>query len=113
MALLRNCRFVASVKMHCQGMRVEEAVQLFMDKALISKEAATMEARRGTVNPMYINYTLGKLLILKLRTDYQSEQGEAFSLKEFHDLLMTFGGGPIPLIRQYILKTSASRTDLL
>ena len=113
MGLLRNCRFVSSVNMHCRGMTVEESKKLFMEKALMSEKAAEMEARRGTFDPMYLNYNLGKLIIMKLRKDYEKEQGKNYSLKKFHDTFMKFGGVNLMIIRQNMLKKPGSFEDIL
>ena len=67
---------------------------------------ARKEALRGTFDPMYLNYTLGKLMILKLREDYRNEKGKEFSLKEFHDTFLSFGAPPIPLVREMMLRDS-------
>ena len=64
---------------------------------------ARREAMRGTFDPGYLNYTLGKLMILKLRSDYRREKGAAYSLKEFHDKLLSYGAPPLPLLRQVML----------
>ncbi|MHA2104951.1 MAG: DUF885 domain-containing protein [Candidatus Hodarchaeales archaeon] len=80
-ALMRNCRFVASVKMHCYGMKIDEAKKLFQEKGFMPERNAEIEARRGTIDPMYLNYTLGKLLIKKLREDYKKEKGSEYSLR--------------------------------
>lgn len=114
MALMRNCRFVASIGMHTEDMSVEEAQKLFMDNAIMGSETAFMEAQRGAIQPMYLNYTLGKLMILKLREDYKKEKegkGETFSLKEFHDEFMKYGGLPVTLIREVMLENP--NTNLL
>ena len=113
MALLRNCRFISSVSMHCRDMTVEESKKLFMEKALMSEKAAEMEARRGTFDPMYLNYNLGKLIIMKLRKDYEKEQGKNYSLKKFHDTFMKFGGVNLMIIRQNMLKKPGSFEDIL
>ena len=65
---------------------------------------ASKEATRATFDPMYLNYTLGKLMIMKLREDYRREQGSAYSLKRFHDAFLSFGAPPIPLVRQMMLR---------
>ena len=65
---------------------------------------ARREALRGTFDPGYLNYTLGKLMILKLREDFRKEQGSAYSLKEFHDRLLSFGGPALTLLRPALLK---------
>ena len=102
-ALTRNVRYVVAIKMHCLGMTVEEAKQMFIEKAFLSEENAEIEARRGTIDPMYLNYTLGKLLIMKLRDDFKKEQKDNYSLKTFHDKLLTLGSAPITLLRSIIL----------
>lgn len=68
------------------------------------KTVAEIEARRGTQDPLYVVYTYGKLQIMKLRQDYQTQQGGAFSLKAFHDTLLGFGRAPLGMIRQAMLK---------
>ena len=103
-ALLRNCRYVCAIKMHTQGMTIEEATRFFVDNAYMEELPASKEALRGTFDPMYLNYTLGKLMILKLREDYRREKGRAFSLREFHDTLLSFGAPPLPLVRELMLK---------
>ena len=102
-ALLRNCRFICAIKMHTQGMTVEEATKYFMENAFLEELPARKEAERGTFDPMYLNYTLGKLMILKLRQDYRRMKGDAYSLKDFHDELLSFGAPPIPLVREMML----------
>ena len=103
-ALLRNCRYICAIRMHTQGMTLDEATKFFMDNAFMEELPARKEASRGTFDPMYLNYTLGKLMILKLREDFRNERGEDFSLKEFHDTFLSFGAPPIPLVRQMMLR---------
>ena len=74
-----------------------------MDNAYMAELPARREALRGTFDPGYLNYTLGKLMILKLREDYRREQGTAYSLKGFHDRLLSFGGPALPLLRPAML----------
>jgi uncharacterized protein (DUF885 family) len=69
----------------------------------MSRTYATREAKRGTSDPTYLVYTLGKLQILKLREDYHKKQGAAFSLEQFHDEFIQQGGVPIKLIRKTML----------
>lgn len=103
-ALVRDCRYVCAIRMHTDGMTVDEATRFFMDNALMEELPARKEAVRGTFDPMYLNYTLGKLMILKLREYYKAEQGSAFSLKEFHDRFLSYGAPPIPLVREMMLQ---------
>lgn len=103
-ALLRNCRYLVSLKMHTQGMTLEEGTRFLMEHAYFEETPAISEARRGTFDPGYLNYALGKLLLLKLREDYKAEKGAAFSLKEFHDRALAYGAPPIPLLRKMLLQ---------
>ena len=102
-ALLRNCRFLCAIRMHTKGMSLEEAKRFFIEHAYLEPLPAEREALRGTFDPMYLNYTLGKLQIMKLREDYRARVGESFSLKEFHDKVLSFGAPPIPLVRESML----------
>ena len=103
-ALVRNCRYLCSIRMHTQGMSVDDATRFFMDNAYMGELPARREAMRGTFDPGYLSYTLGKLMILKLREDYRREQGSAYSLKEFHDRLLSYGAPPVSLLRKMMLK---------
>jgi len=103
-ALVRNCRYMCSLRMHTEGMSLDEATRFFMENAYMAELPARREALRGTFDPGYLNYTLGKLMILKLREDFKKEQGRAYSLKGFHDRLLSFGGPAIPLLRPVLLK---------
>ena len=103
-ALLRNVRYICAIKMHTQTMTVDEATRMFMEHAKMEELPASKEAMRGTFDPGYLNYTLGKLMMLKLREDYRKEQGAAFTLRDFHDQVLAFGAPPIPLLRRLLLK---------
>jgi hypothetical protein len=113
MSLLRNVRFIVAISIHCQGMTFEEAKLLFKEKSFLSEENAITETVRGVLNPMYLNYTLGKLLIEKLRKDYENELGNDFSLKLFHDELLSYGSPPITLLRQIMLKNEKLALEIL
>lgn len=112
-ALLRLCRLCVSVKMHCQGMSVADAKRFFMDNAYYEEAPALAEAERGTYDPGYGFYTLGKLQILKLREDYKKQEGANFNLKKFHDTLLDHGQGPIRLLRERTLKDPKVWDELL
>ena len=101
-ALVRDCRYVVGIKLHTQGMTVEEGAKLFVDKAFMEPANAYEEARRGTFNPTYLYYTLGKLEIYKLRDEYRKKTGA--SLKQFHDAFVSQGSLPIPLVRRILLE---------
>ncbi len=103
-ALVRNCRYLCSIRMHTQGMTVDQATDFFVENAYMGEHPARREALRGTFDPGYLNYTLGKLMIMKLARDRQRESNGSFSLREFHDELLSFGGPAIPLLREVMLQ---------
>jgi uncharacterized protein (DUF885 family) len=107
-ALLRDCRFVAAIKMHTQGMTVEQATTLFTDRGLQEPANAHEEAMRGTYDPMYLAYTLGKLQIQALRDRYLARTGR--DLRAFHDAFVAQGGLPVAFVEKTILPASASGT---
>jgi len=102
-ALLRNCRYIVGIKMHTGQMTYEQGVDFFMKEGYMSHDYAERETKRGTSDPTYLVYTLGKLEILKLREDYHQKIGAQFSLEEFHNRFMQQGGVPIKLIRHAML----------
>jgi uncharacterized protein (DUF885 family) len=102
-ALLRAARYVAGIRMHTRGMTLEQAIDFFQKEGLQSKAVAEMEAKRGTEDPTYLYYTLGKLEILKLREDYKRKLGPQFTLRKFHDALLAEGAIPLPLMRKVLV----------
>jgi len=102
-ALVRDSRFVVAIRMHTQGMTVDEATRFIAENSYMAELPARKEAVRGTFDPGYLNYTLGKLMLLKLREDYKREKGSAFDLREFHERFLSFGAPPIPLVRRFLL----------
>jgi uncharacterized protein (DUF885 family) len=102
-ALLRNARFIVGIKMHTGQMTFEEAKEFFVKEGYQVRSVAEKEAKRGTSDPTYLVYTLGKLQILKLREDYKKLKGEQFSLEEFHNAFMRQGFPPIKIVRQALL----------
>ncbi len=102
-ALLRDVRFVVSIEMHTRGMRVEDAARMFVEGAYLEPLPAGKEAVRGTFDPGYLNYTLGKLMVRKLRDDLRARDGARFTLGGFHDTLLALGAPPVPLARRRLL----------
>ena len=102
-ALLRDARYIAGIKMHTQGMTLEQAEDFFVNDGYQSRAIAEVEAKRGTEDPTYLYYTLGKLQILKLRADLEKKEGARFSLEQFHDDFMRQGGAPIKIVRKALL----------
>jgi len=106
-ALLRLCRLCVSIQMHCQGMNVDQAARFFEENCYYEPKPARQEAIRGTFDPEYLYYTLGKLEIFKLREDYRRQEGANFTLEKFHDELLRHGAPPLPLLREIMLKDPA------
>ncbi len=102
-ALLRDARFVVSIKMHTGDMTFDQAVDTFVNEGYQSRAIAEMETKRGTSDATYLYYTLGKLEIMKLRADVQKKEGADFSLEKFHDDFMRQSFMPIKLVRKAML----------
>jgi uncharacterized protein (DUF885 family) len=102
-ALLRNVRFMSAIGLHTKGMTVAESKKMFREVAFIDEGNAAQQAMRGTFDPAYLNYTLGKLMIRKLRDDWTATRGGRAAWKQFHDAFLQFGGPPIPLVRRALL----------
>jgi hypothetical protein len=102
-ALLRNVRFLSAIGLHTEGMTVEESQRMFEEKAFKDMGNASQQAYRGTYDPGYLNYTLGKLLINKLRGDWTAGRGGREAWGRFHDEFLSFGVPPIPLVREQML----------
>jgi uncharacterized protein (DUF885 family) len=111
-ALLRLCRMCVSIKTHCEGMPLEEATKFFERNCYYEHKPAYQEALRGTYDPGYLYYTVGKLQILKLRQDWQKQEGRNFSLQRFHDEFLRHGAPPIRLIREVMLKDPKAWSDV-
>ncbi len=102
-ALIRLCRTIVGIRLHCEDMSVEQAVRFFREEAYLEEAGARREAERGTFDPSYILYSTGKLMLLKLRADYKAHAGAKSSLRGFHDSLLANGSVPIWLHRALML----------
>jgi len=102
-ALKRNVRYMSAIGLHAEGMTVEESQAMFEEKSFMDFGNATQQAYRGTYDPGYLNYTLGKLMINKLREDWTADKGGREAWGAFHDEFLSYGQPPIPLIRQQLL----------
>ena len=102
-ALIRLARFIVCIKLHAEDMSVEQGVRFFRDEAFMEEASARREAERGTFDPTYLVYSVGKLMLLKLRQDCKQQQGKSFSLRSFHDTLLAQGTAPFWLHRQLML----------
>ncbi len=103
-ALLRNVRYLCAIGLHTKGMSVAECERMFKEQAYQDAGNARQQAARGTYDPAYLNYTMGKLMIRKLRSDWTASRGGEKAWKAFHDELLSYGGPPIPLVRARMLK---------
>jgi uncharacterized protein (DUF885 family) len=112
-ALLRLCRLCVSVRTHCQGMTIDEGTRFLMANWYQGDKPCRQEALRGTFDPGYLFYTVGKLEILKLRADYQKQEGANFSLLKFHDKILDNGMPPIRLLRELLLTDKSSWNEIL
>jgi hypothetical protein len=104
-ALIRLCRTIVGIRLHCEDLSVEQGVRFFRDHAFLEETAARREAERGTFDPSYVLYALGKLAILKLRDDYRALE-PGYSLRRFHDTLLGNGTVPLGLHRKLMLGES-------
>jgi uncharacterized protein (DUF885 family) len=101
-ALVRDCRYVVGVQLHTGGWTVEQGVELFREQCFMEPANALEETKRGTYNPTYLYYTLGKLEIQDLARDYMAQKHA--TLKQFHDAFVAQGALPVPLVRKILLR---------
>lgn len=102
-ALLRDCRYLSAIGMHTGRMTQEQSRRLFLDQCYQDEGNARQQSARGTYDPAYLNYTMGKLLIRKLRDDWTRTRGGRAAWKQFHDKFLSYGGPPIPLVRAQMM----------
>jgi uncharacterized protein (DUF885 family) len=102
-SLVRLARFVVGIRLHTDDWSVEQGVRFFRDEAFLEESSARREAERGTFDPTYLVYTAGKLAMLKLREDWQAQQGGKPSLRAFHDALLSQGSAPFWALRRLML----------
>jgi uncharacterized protein (DUF885 family) len=115
-ALLRDVRLLSSIGLHTHGMTVAQSEKMFREQAYQDPGNARQQAARGTYDPGYLNYTLGKLMIRKLRTDWVAKHaaqgspaGDGHALwHDFHDQFLSYGGPPIPLLRKEMVGAEGS-----
>ncbi|MFN2501674.1 MAG: DUF885 domain-containing protein [Pyrinomonadaceae bacterium] len=102
-ALLRNVRFISAIGLHTKGMTVADSKKMFIEEGLQDEGNAEQQANRGTFDPAYLNYTMGKLMIRKLREDWTASHGGRAAWKQFHDQYLSYGGPPIPMMRKAMM----------
>jgi Bacterial protein of unknown function (DUF885) len=106
-ALLRDARYLSAIGMQTRGMTPAQSERLFREEALQDAATARQQAARGTFDPEYLNYTLGKLMIRQLREDWTASRGRRSAWKAFHDQFLSYGGPPVPLVRDEMLGREA------
>lgn len=99
-ALLRDVRYLSALGLHTGGMSVAESERMFREQAFQDPGGARQQAARGTYDPAYLNYTMGKLMIMRLRDDWTASRGGRAAWRDFHDTFLSYGGSPIPLVRR-------------
>jgi hypothetical protein len=109
-ALLRNCRLLAGIGLHARAMTIGQAQSLFQQQCYQSAGTAASESQRAAYDPLVVTYTLGKLMIRRLRADWTASRGGTAAWKAFHDQFLSYGGPPIPLVRQAMLNEPAPQT---
>jgi uncharacterized protein (DUF885 family) len=102
-ALVRLARFVVAIRVHCEDLSVEQGMRVFRDEAFLEEATARREAERATFDPTYLVYSVGKLMMLKLRRDYREQLGGKFSLRAFHDAVLGQGSAPFWAHRRLLL----------
>jgi uncharacterized protein (DUF885 family) len=105
-ALVRLSRLVVGLRLHAEDLSVEQGVRFFREEALLEEGSARREAERGSFDPSYVTYTLGKLMLLKLRADVKAQQGQKFDLGRFHASLLGLGLRPYRVLRHLMLGES-------
>jgi uncharacterized protein (DUF885 family) len=103
-ALVRLARFIVAIRLHTEDLSVEQGMRFFRDEAFLEEATARREAERGTFDPTYLVYSVGKLMMLKLRNDYKEQQGGKFSLRTFHDTVLGQGTAPFWAHRRLLLQ---------
>jgi hypothetical protein len=107
-ALLRNVRYLSAIGLHTSGMTVAASERMFREQAFQDPASARQQAARGTYDPAYLNYTMGKLMIRRLRDDWTASRGGRSAWREFHDTFLSYGGPPVPLLRREMIGREGS-----
>ncbi len=102
-ALLRVCRYIVGIEMHTRGLSYDKGREFFIKEGFMEKANAERETKRGTKDPTYLVYTLGKLKIIALKAEYQAKMGDKFDQKDFHDRFLKCGFPPLKIVRTEVL----------
>jgi uncharacterized protein (DUF885 family) len=107
-SLVRLARLIVAIRLHCEDLSVEQGMRFFRDEAFLEEATARREAERGTFDPGYLLYSVGKLMMLKMRRDFKEQQGGKYSLRAFHDAVLLHGNAPFRAHRQLLLGDSTN-----
>ena len=107
-ALIRLVRTIVGIRLHTEDLSVEQGMRLFRDEAFLEESSARREAERGTFDPGYVLYAIGKLMLQKLRADVEASEGDRFALRSFHDRLLQNGSVPFWMHRELLLGASGA-----
>ena len=105
--LQRLARYMVGLQLHTRGMTYEQAVAYFEKEAYMERVNAEREAKRGTSDPTYLVYALGKRMLMDLREDAKKQWGKDFTLQRFHDQVVSYGYPPVPVVRRLMLESAA------
>ena len=106
-ALRRNVRLLSAIGLHTGGMSIADSERMFREKAFEDPGNARQQADRGTFDPGYGAYTLGKLMIRKLREEWTATRGGRDAWHAFHDQFLSYGSPPVPMVRKAMLGTNS------
>jgi len=112
-ALLRACRYIVGIEMHTRSMTYDQGIKFFEEEGFMEKANAERETKRGTKDPTYLVYTLGKLKILAIRDRYKAKMGDKFSLLDFHDKFLKCGFPPLKVVEAEVLDVPYSRNKIV
>ncbi|MBP9808334.1 DUF885 domain-containing protein [bacterium] len=102
-ALLRVCRYIVGIEMHTRGLSYDNGREFFIKEGFMEKANAERETKRGTKDPTYLVYTLGKLKIIALKAEYMAKMGDKFDQRDFHDRFLKCGFPPLKIVRTEVL----------
>ncbi|MBI2899584.1 MAG: DUF885 domain-containing protein [Planctomycetes bacterium] len=101
-ALVRIARGVAAIEIHGNGMTLDGAAALLEKEAFLDRPRAEREARIAALDPLIVAQILGREEFLRLRAAERARLGPKFSLKAFHDRLLSCGQPPLPALEEIL-----------
>jgi hypothetical protein len=102
-SLVQLARVVVSVRLHCEDLSVEQGMRFFRDEAYLDEGRARREAERGTYDPLYLSAAVGKMLLMKLRREFEQQEGDTYTSRRFHEAVLGAGSAPVPVLRRILV----------